>query len=129
MEDWNITRYGLPELWPSNRCFVFDVVTGVEERNAKISNNFVLLQNYPNPFNPTTSIEFKIPKQIKAQITVYNILGKKIKSLFYKEVKQGIYKTVWDGTNDIGITQPSGTYFIRLSAGNFTQTKKAILLK
>jgi hypothetical protein len=87
-----------------------------------------LIQNYPNPFNPTTNIKFQIPSS-NAQLgfvsmKVFDVLGREVATLV-NEVKQpGEYSVVFDGTN-----LPSGVYYYRLSSGNFTQTRKMILIR
>ena len=91
---------------------------------AEIPSNFYLSQNYPNPFNPTTSIKFSIPRSSFVSIKVYDILGREIKSLVNEEKSPGVYTVKFDGS-----TLVSGIYFYRLHAGNYTETKKFILMK
>ncbi len=85
---------------------------------------FALSQNYPNPFNPVTSIRFEIPSTQHVYVTVYDALGRKVRSLMNADVSPGYYEIPFDGT-----TLSSGVYFYRLSAGSFNQVKKMILLK
>ncbi len=95
-----------------------------------IVNGFNLFQNYPNPFNPTTTIKYSIPQRSIVNITVYNILGKKIITLVNEEKQAGNYEIKFDGSNF-----PSGVYFYKMqtnasiSSSTFTETKKFILLK
>ncbi len=83
-----------------------------------------LFQNYPNPLNPTTSIDYALPERLPVRLTVYNVLGEEINTLL-NEIQPGGYHSV---TLDAG-ELPSGVYFYRLQAGNFTAAKKMILVK
>lgn len=91
--------------------------------------NFSLSQNYPNPFNPTTTIEFSLPTASKTKIEVYNILGKLVSVPFDGMAGAGENSIVWDGTNSHGQKVSSGIYFYRLTADEYTETKKMTLLK
>ena len=87
-----------------------------------------LYQNYPNPFNPTTIIPYSIDRTTEVNISVFNLLGQKVRTLFSGVQFQGLYRIRWDGTDDSGKTVPSGIYFCRLDAGAFSRVKKLILL-
>lgn len=103
--------------------FELDIITNIEVEN-NIANNYLLSQNYPNPFNPITKIKFSIPKSEIVQIKVYDILGKEIKTIL-KEFKQaGNYEVEFDASN-----LPSGIYFYRMISGDYSETKKMILLR
>ena len=91
--------------------------------------NFSLNQNYPNPFNPTTTISFTLPTTGKAKLQVYNLLGMLVATPFDGVAKAGLNEIVWDGRNSHGATVASGIYFYRLTADNYTETKKMTLLK
>lgn len=90
---------------------------------------FALNQNYPNPFNPTTEIRFDLPTRSKINISIYNVLGQRVKTLLDDEKAAGSYVADWDGTSDGGNSVSSGVYFYRMQAGNFQETKKMMLLK
>jgi hypothetical protein len=94
-------------------------------------NEFALSQNYPNPFNPSTKIKYEIPASLNpskggtlVQLVLYDILGREVTVLVNEEKQAGEYEVEFNGAN-----LPSGIYFYRLKAGEFTQTKKMILLK
>jgi predicted CXXCH cytochrome family protein len=91
--------------------------------------NYSLEQNYPNPFNPETSIKYSIPQNGKVSIKVYNLTGKEIMTLIDKEMTAGSYEVKWNGTDNAGITVPSGVYFMRLSSGTYVESKKMVFLK
>jgi hypothetical protein len=85
---------------------------------------FALYNNYPNPFNPTTKIRYAITQTAFTSLKVYSLLGEEVATLINEEKTPGVYEVNFDATN---IT--SGTYLYKLQAGNFTETKKMILLK
>ena len=96
---------------------------------AEIPNEFELGQNYPNPFNPETTIKYSVPKDGDIQIEVYNILGKKVRTLFEGQQTAGTYQVRWDARDDYGSTLSSGIYLISLRSGNFVTAKRVTLLK
>lgn len=85
---------------------------------------FNLAQNYPNPFNPTTTINFSIPKHTLVELTITDILGKKVQTLVEKNMMPGIYKYEFDGSR-----LASGVYLYMLKTKEFTQVKKMLLVK
>ena len=87
-----------------------------------------LYQNYPNPFNPTTTIKYSIPKLSFVTIKIYDVLGSEAATLVNEEKPAGTYELNWNASSTAG-GLPSGVYFYRLSAGNYVETKKMILLK
>ncbi|MFH2049197.1 MAG: T9SS type A sorting domain-containing protein [bacterium] len=91
--------------------------------------SFQLSQNYPNPFNPETNISFDIPFKSVVSIKIYNILGEEITTLVENKLSAGKYSVIWDGTAFDGRKVSSGIYLYRINAGNFTETRKMILLK
>jgi hypothetical protein len=107
-----------------------DPVVNVENRKDQILlSEFTLEQNYPNPFNPTTSISFTIPNLeittgINVQLRIYDVLGKEVETLINENQKPGNYKINFDASH-----LTSGIYYYQLTAGDFIQTKKMILLK
>ncbi len=88
-----------------------------------------LLGNYPNPFNPNTTIEFNLAKAQAAQIVIYNVKGQAIRHLHIKDAAKGINRITWDGRDDKGNLQASGTYMFRLRSGSYSSTKKMIMMK
>jgi hypothetical protein len=90
---------------------------------------FKLYENYPDPFNPETMIEYNIPKQGKVNITVFNVLGQKIRTLVDSEHAPGMYRTIWDGKDWFGKPANSGIYFYRLDSDNFHEVKRMVLLR
>jgi hypothetical protein len=104
--------------------------------NTLSSNSFEMLprtfhlnQNYPNPFNPTTEIGYSIPENTFVSITIYDVQGRSVKSLVNQNQDAGIYLTSWNAKDEQGNSVPAGMYFCTIRAGDFTQTKKMVLLK
>ena len=89
-----------------------------------IPGDFALGQNYPNPFNPTTTIEFALPHSSKAHLAVYNLLGSEVGVLANQTLDAGRYSVIF---NAEGL--PSGFYFYRLTADDFVQTRKCLLVE
>jgi hypothetical protein len=85
--------------------------------------------NYPNPFNPETNISFSIGKDAHVTLTIYNIKGEKVKTLIDEQLTASDHSIVWDGTNEQGGVMPSGVYFYRMDASDYTSVKKMLLLK
>ncbi len=107
-----------------------DVRLTVQELSSPVlPESFVLMQNNPNPFNPTTAIDFAIPKSAHTRIEVFNILGQKIKTLVNEYLGPGRKRVEWDGTDSRGNTVASGVYLYRMTANDFTETKKMMLMK
>jgi hypothetical protein len=110
---------------------------GLDPISTTIPEEFSLYQNYPNPFNPTTKIRFNIapllnqggvaPTQVGdgvVVLTLYDLLGREIATLVNQPLQPGTYEVEWDATN-----YPSGVYFYKLTAGNFIDTEKMVLIK
>jgi len=91
--------------------------------------SYELYQNYPNPFNSQTQIEYKVSENTNIKIEIYNIIGKKIKTLINSIHSPGYHEVYWDGTNNIGQTASSGQYIALFRAGGYTQTIKIIYIR
>jgi photosystem II stability/assembly factor-like uncharacterized protein len=106
-------------------CWTFDVgaIIGINTL-AGVPKEFSLFQNYPNPFNPSTRIKFDVPLKSFVRLVIYNELGKEIITLVNNEMKPGSYETRWNAEN-----YSSGVYFYKLTAGNYSQTRKMVLIK
>ena len=88
----------------------FTGTSGVNDRKAAVPALFKLDQNYPNPFNPTTTVAFSVPSDGKASLSVYTLLGQKVRTLYDGKVSPGrTYRMTFNGTS-----LPSGIYFSRL---------------
>ncbi|MGD8414490.1 MAG: Ig-like domain-containing protein, partial [Candidatus Latescibacterota bacterium] len=90
---------------------------------------FDLAQNTPNPFNPTTAIRYSIAEAVHVRLMIYDVAGRRVRTLVDGNQRADMYKVVWDGTNDLGQPVATGVYFYRITAGKFVRTKKMLLLK
>jgi hypothetical protein len=99
--------------------------TAVEEQaGLALPTTYALGQNYPNPFNPTTAISYQLPSSGHVSLSVYSLLGTRVASLVNRHQEAGTHVATWDAT---GV--PSGVYFYKIEAGNFTRTMKMVLQK
>lgn len=103
----------------SDSIFVTDI-----NNDFSITSDYYLSQNYPNPFNPITNINYSIPVRNKVELNVYNALGQSIAVLVDETKEAGSYKVSFDAS-----ALPSGVYFYRISAGEFSKTNKLVLIK
>jgi len=87
------------------------------------------LRNYPNPFNPVTSIYFNLVKSEEVHLEVYDMKGKKIKTLLNSVIDAGEHLVIWNGDHDDGSQAASGIYLYKLRSGRASSTKKMILMK
>jgi len=112
-----------------NAVVILNVFEELVLSSNNIPNNFALHQNYPNPFNPITKIDYNIPDAVKVKIDIYDIRGRKVKSLLNKFQEPGFKSIQWNASNDLGEKVSSGMYFYKIETPEFKQTKKMILLK
>lgn len=115
--------FSTPSLGASNSTGIISYVSDFSS-NTGIVKSFELYQNYPNPFNPVTTIRFNLPEARKINISVYNMLGQKIATLFDGVHQAGKGEVNWDAAN-----QSSGLYFYRIFSENFTSTRRMVLMK
>jgi len=102
--------------------------TSVDNGNP-VPSAFSLSQNYPNPFNPQTNIEFSLGVDSKVELTVYNILGTKVRTLVNSELEAGEHSVLFDGLNDNGQQVAAGVYFYNLKTADQSLTRRMVLLK
>jgi hypothetical protein len=96
----------------------------ISDPQATIPTHFELMQNYPNPFNPNTKIYFAIPEETNVKITIFNMLGEVIVELLNRPLKAGYHEVVFNSQQ-----YPTGVYYYRMNAGNYTDNKKMVLIK
>ena len=96
---------------------------------ALIPEVFALHQNYPNPFNPTTSLRYDLPENSLVNITIYDMMGREVKTLVNQTQDAGYKSVVWNATNDYGRPVSAGIYLYQIQAGKYISTKKMALLK
>ena len=92
-------------------------------------NKYALYPNYPNPFNPETKIHFQLANNSDVQLIIYDILGRKIRTLVSNHLNVGNHVVTWDGLNEDGANVASGMYVYRIEAGDFIDYRKMLLVR
>ena len=90
---------------------------------------FTLSQNHPNPFNPVCEIKYALPTDCRVILTIYNLLGQRVRVLVDGYQSAGYKSVKWDGKDDRGQETASSVYFYRIKAGDFEQSKKMVLMR
>ena len=90
---------------------------------------FTIHQNYPNPFNPVTTLRYDLPENGNVNITIYDMLGRQVKTLINQNQDAGYRSVIWNATNNYGEPVSAGIYLYQIQAGEYMQTKKMVLLK
>jgi hypothetical protein len=91
--------------------------------------SYYLSQNVPNPFNPVTTIRFGLAEAAAVRVTIYDLAGRRVRTLLDAWRPTGHHSVSWDGTSDAGVDVATGVYFYRIEAGPLRETRKAVLLK
>ena len=118
-----------------NNIIYFDNISfysnsvGVDNRNETFPQGFALEQNFPNPFNPTTTLRFDLPEVSDATVTIFNMLGQKVRVFNMNDTPAGYHSIKWNATNDYGDPIGAGVYLYQLRANQFVKTRKMVLLK
>ncbi|MCB9247597.1 MAG: T9SS type A sorting domain-containing protein [Ignavibacteriales bacterium] len=122
---------GIPflETAPDLGAFEFDGISTSAKNISAKTNEFNLNQNFPNPFNLSTQINYSINKLSNIEISIYDVLGRRIKILFDGEKSAGEYRTFWNGIDENGDVVNSGVYFIILKSSEYSISRKIVLLK
>ena len=122
-----------PNCIPYQDSITISMLADVDDDDEEFSiRSFQLSQNYPNPFNPTTSIEFSVPGSANAThttLSIYNLLGQKVRTLVDEPREAGIHDVNWDGKDEKARDVSSGIYFYVLEVGDFRESRKMTLLK
>jgi hypothetical protein len=107
----------------------FDLITKIKESEKDIPSDYALLANYPNPFNSSTTIQYQLKAATHVDISIFDIHGRKIKTLKNDRQPAGFHSLNWNGENDSQNLNSSGQYFVRFKADDFQQGKKILLIK
>ncbi|MFZ0391194.1 MAG: FlgD immunoglobulin-like domain containing protein [Calditrichia bacterium] len=105
------------------------IASNIDDPVTTLSTDYDLEQNFPNPFNPTTQIGFRIPQSETVQLTVFNSLGQKVRTLFNGALPAGGHTFRWNARNDLGLEVPAGIYYYHLQAGEYQAARSMLLLK
>ena len=96
---------------------------------SSIPYEYALKPNYPNPFNPVTNLSYDLPEDALVNITIYDMMGRKVRTLVSQSMPPGYHTTLWNATNDNEIAVSAGMYIYTIHANEFYEVKKMILLK
>ena len=111
-----------------NGLFVF-TVTPVTLTERSAGGAFHLKQNVPNPFNPSTRIPFELTRGGRVTISIFDVAGRRVRSLLDRDFPAGTHQTGWDGRDDAGRLAASGVYFYRMQSGSHSETRRMVLVK
>ncbi len=127
LDDIRIYNYAISKQEIQN---IYEEITSIHENQSDQNpSKFLLTQNYPNPFNTQTTIQYQISEPGKVSLKIFDILGRRVKTLVDIEKSAGYYSINWDSKNDNGSDVTSGIYIYELKSHNFCQRKKLILVK
>jgi Zn-dependent metalloprotease len=134
VDDSRINAASEAESWQTNAMLPLWFVRGnpvdVEDvEQPVLPTAFTLYQNYPNPFNPNTVIAFALDHSADVELVVYDILGRKVRTLTQSHLAAGLHRFEWNGRDSDGVPVGSGVYLYRLRADEETATRKMVLLK
>lgn len=132
--NYNVPPYNSWEVdsveWPDIRSMAIrtegyhDSLVSIVSIGTEVPQIYSLEQNYPNPFNPATKIRFALPKSSYAKLVIFDALGRELETLVSEQLNAGTYEADWSGGKF-----SSGIYYYKLAAGDFTVTKKMVLIK
>jgi fibronectin type 3 domain-containing protein len=106
------------------------IVTSVASRpQAYVPQRFALYPNVPNPFNPSTTIQYDLPQAVEARLEIFDILGRRVRTLVHQHQPAGHYAVIWDARDDRGAQVSSGVFIYQLSAEKFVQSRRLLLLR
>jgi len=111
-------------------AFYFDQSLSISDENiSMLPEEFNLYQNFPNPFNPVTTIHYELPEQTHVTIVIYDMLDRTVRQLINSTQEAGYKSVLWDATDSFGKPVSAGVYLYQIKTGDFTQTRKMLLLK
>ena len=120
----DLSSFGYSRIPIQGRIYELATPVGIKNISSSEPVSYSLSQNYPNPFNPNSTIKFKIKDSKFVSLKVYDEMGREVTSLVNEKLQPGEYEVKFDGSN-----LASGMYYYRLNAGDFSETKKMILIK
>jgi Tol biopolymer transport system component len=117
--------------WQTTFTQIIPQITAVTQPLEELAqpSQYMLSQNFPNPFNPITTIPYLINEPGDVSLSIVNLAGQRVKTIFEGHREPGNYKEQWNGANDSGDLLASGIYLYRLQTENYTETKKMLLIK
>jgi len=110
-------------------CDIDTALLSVDELIDVTPTEYALHDNYPNPFNPTTTLRFDLPEVSSITLTIYNMLGQRVRTFNMNDTPAGYHSIKWNATNDYGDPVGAGVYLYQLQANQYVKTRKMVLLK
>jgi len=112
-----------------NVHLVLDVISSIDGITQAMPTKYALHQNFPNPFNPSTIIKYDLKAKTDVKLTIYNVLGQKVRTLVNTNQAAGFKNIVWNGLNDVGEQVSTGIYIYRIEADGFVKSRKMVFMK
>ena len=113
---------------PSVDCATLAKQTGYDCDGNRVA-DYRLMAAYPNPFNPSTTIGFRIGNQEGVDLAIFDVLGRRVRTITHDILPEGLHTVVWDGMDDLGRSVASGVYYTRLVTQNFSSSGKLLLVR
>ena len=135
MGPYSVTSFGSDQhdelyIWSfDGKIYKFSQALSTIKIDGIIPNKLFLYQNYPNPFNPVTTLRYGIPENSLVNITIYDMLGRQVKTLVNQTQDAGYRSVIWNAKNDYGQPVSGGIYLYQIQAGDYISTVKMVLLK
>jgi len=105
------------------------IMTSIGDGEEAMPTQYALHQNFPNPFNPSTTIKYDLKAKTDVKLTIYNVLGQKVRTLVNTNQAAGFKNIVWNGLNDVGEQVSTGIYIYRIEADGFVKSRKMVFMK
>ena len=132
---YSVTSFGVDQYNKLYICSFDGMIYKFVQTNSAIEdgvsklNKFSLYQNHPNPLSPITTLRYDLPEDALVNITIYDMMGRVVKTLINDQQTAGYRSIQWNATNNAGSSVSAGIYLYMIQAGDFRQTKKMVLLK
>ncbi len=129
LSPWAKTAPDTPKILTPSSSISVTVVVVTDKSKSLLPDAFSLSQNYPNPSNPQTVIKYELPEDCHVKLTIYNILGQKVKTLVNQYQNAGYKMVHWNSRDDNGNEVASGVYFYKIETPKYSESKKMVLLR
>ena len=117
------------DFWGNESAPSKSIVIGSEGQGPSTPQEYRLSPSFPNPCKPTTRFDIQIPQDDRVRVTIYNLLGEKVREIENRQLPAGQYRYEWQGNDDMGDPAPAGTYFIRFESSDVQLTRRLVLIR
>ncbi len=124
----DLSSYNYSGFAPDMGALEFGTIS-ISQDAPQIPSKFILHQPYPNPFNPITTLRYDLPERSAVTFTIYDILGRQVRTLVRELEEPGYKSVIWDATDNLGKPVSAGVYLFQIKTGDFTKTRKMVLLR